>query len=110
MAKSTVVVGCKLPNGIILGDHEEPKKQFTLNGLNRANIIGAAYATTEVDAELWDAWYSVNKDFPAVKSGSIFQASNDASVKSIAREYKDRKTGFEPLDPKAHGVKPADKD
>ena len=110
MAKSTVLIGCKLPNGIILGDHEEPKKQFTLNGINRSTIIGAGYATTEVDGELWDAWFSKNKDFPAIKSGAIFQASNEASAKSMAIEYKDRKTGFEPLDPKSHGVKPAEKD
>ena len=114
MAKNTVTIGCPLPHGIVLGDHRNPKTQFELKGTNKATIIGAKFATTEVDAELWEKWFSENKNFPAVKSGAIFPANNESAAASIAKELNDKKhgqkTGFEPLDPDSHGVKPAEKE
>ena len=109
MAK-IVVVGCKLPHGIILEHPMQPEVKVELNGLNKTVIIGADHATTEVDADFFEQWAAVNKEFPAVKSGAIFVAKNLVEVQAIAKENKDRKTGFERMEQKALGVKPADKD
>ncbi len=109
MAK-IVVVGCKLPHGITLEHPMDPTVTVELKGKNKALIVGADYATTEVDADFFEQWGAVNKEFPAVKSGAIFVAKSAADVAAVAREYADRKTGFEAMDQKSHGVKPADKD
>ena len=110
MAAKIVVVGCKLPHGITIEHPMDPTKTVELKGKNKSLIIGAEYATTEVDADFFEQWAAVNKEFPAVKSGAIFVAKNAAEVAAVASEFKDRKTGFEAMDPKSHGVKPADKD
>lgn len=114
MAK-IVVVGCKLPHGLILEHPMDPTKKVELVGKNKALIVGADYASTEVDGDFWEQWAAVNKEFPAVKSGAIFVAKSAADVAAVARENVDRKTGFEPMrtdgkDERATGVKSADKD
>ncbi len=109
MAK-IVIVGCKLPHGLILEHPMDPTVKVELAGKNKALILGADYASTEVDSDFWEQWAAVNKEFPAVKSGAIFVAKSSADVAAVARENADRKTGFEAMDPKSHGVKPADKD
>jgi hypothetical protein len=106
MAK--VLIGCKLPNGIILENPLNPDEKVTLKGLNRATIIGSTHVTTEVDADFWDLWKSTNPEFSALKNGAIFEAKDKASAKDKAKDTD--KTGFEKMDPKdkKHGVKPAD--
>lgn len=115
MAAKTVLIGCKLPHGLILDHPLDPSKKVELNGLNRARIIGATYATTDVDGEFWDQWKTVHKDFPAVQSGAIFEAKSQADVVAVAKELESEKTGFEPMaqdgtDERAAGVKSVDKD
>lgn len=110
MAKATVIVGCRLPTGIVLDHPLDPSKKVELAGLNKALVIGSDHATTEVDGEFWEQWKTVHKDFPALKSGAIFEAKDAASAKAKAKELKDEKTGFEPMAQEAQGVKPADKE
>ncbi len=107
--KSIVYVGCRLPHGIILDHPLDASKKCTLQGLNKSTIIGATYKTNEVDAEFWDAWAAVNKEFKPLKSGAIFVAKSDADLKDIGKDLVKEKTGFEPMQPKSHGVEPADK-
>ena len=112
MAK-IVVVGCKLPHGLILEHPMDVSKKVELAGLNKAIIIGAEYASTEVDADFWDQWSAVNKEFPAVKSGAIFVAKNAAEIVAVAAERVKEETGFEPMrtdgkDKRAKGVKVVD--
>ena len=114
MAK-IVVVGCKLPHGIVIEHPMDPTKTVELAGKNKSLIVGAEYASTEVDGDFWEQWAAVNKEFPAVKSGAIFVAKSVADIVAVARENADRKTGFEPMrtdgkDERATGVKSADKD
>ena len=114
MAK-IVVVGCKLPNGIIIEHPSDPAKKITLNGTNKSLVIGAEYATTEVDGDFFEQWIAANKEFSAVKSGAIFVAKSLADIVSIASELKEQKTGLEPMrkdgkDLRASGVKAADKE
>jgi hypothetical protein len=102
-----VIIGCKLPNGIIL---EAGDKKQVVKGLNSIVIIGATHATTEVDAEFYAAWLEEHNDFPAVKSGALFVARTIDAVKEIAKDREEDKTGFEPMSQDALGVKSADKD
>lgn len=111
MAK-LIIVGCKLPHGIILEHPMDALQKIELKGINSTQIIGANYATTEVDADFWAQWEAVNKEFPAIKAGSIFVAKNATEAAAIADDFKGRKTGFEPMrtdgkDERAAGVKTA---
>ena len=111
MAK-IVVVGCKLPHGLILEHPMDVSKKVELAGLNKAIIIGAEYASTEVDADFWDQWAAIHKDHPAIKSGAIFVAKNAAEIVAVAAEHAKEETGLEPMrndgkDKRAKGVKTA---
>lgn len=94
---TTVTVGCKLPNGLII---EVADKKATLNGLNSTNVINS-HGITEVDKGLWDAWLSANKELSFVKKGLVFAHEKEAATKAEAKEREDNKTGLEQLDPKA---------
>ena len=89
---ATVLVGCKLPHGIVI---EYKGKSVTLDGLNKSSIIGADHMATSVDEGFWNGWLSENKEFAPVKSGAIFSAGNEQNLKAKAKEAKDIKTGFE---------------
>lgn len=91
---SKVVVGCKLPNGLII---EQNDKRVTLNGVNKALIIGSTYATTEVDADFWNAWAAAHSKFSALVNGAIFVAKSDKEVAAVAKDVESKKTGLEPL-------------
>lgn len=110
MAAKTVIIGCRLPQGIILDHPLAPEKKVELKGKNKALIIGAEYSTTEVDGEFWEAWKTVHADFPALKSGAIFEAKNVTEAASVAKELEGEVTGFEPMAQNTQGVKPVDQD
>lgn len=110
VGSTRVVIGCKLPHGLILDHPLDPSKKVEINGLNRSLIIGATYATTEVDGEFWETWKTVHKEFPALKSGAIFEAANASELAAVAAELEDETTGFEPMSQEAQGVKPASQD
>ena len=104
----TVLIGCKLPHGLILDHPLDVSKKVELVGLNKAIIIGADCATTPVDGEFWETWKTVHKDHPAIKSGAIFEARTTEEVKAKAKELKEEKTGFEAMPQEAMGVKVVD--
>jgi len=104
-----VFVGCKLPHGVILDHPSDSSKKVTINGKNKALLIGSEYATTEVEEDFWKAWMAVNKDFPPLKSGAMFFAKAQLDARSIAIEYKPRKSGFEAMSPTGN-VKPVSND
>ena len=91
MAKP-VLIGCKLPNGIIL---DVDGKTAELNGLNKSVIIGATYAITTIDADFWAAWKAQNATYPALSNGVIFEAESVSSAKDISKDTD--KSGFEPM-------------
>lgn len=112
MTKSakTILIGCRIPNGLILHHPLQPDVKVTLAGLSSSKLIGATHVTTEVDAEFWETWLVVHKGkFQPLDNGSIFEASSEDAAKRIAKDLAKQKTGFEPLDQKAAGVKPANK-
>lgn len=105
MAKATVLIGCKLPHGLVLRLKDT---KVTIDGMNKSKIVGATHITTEVDAEFWTAWKAAHKDFQPLKSLSIFEATGVRDAEDKAKELEKKKTGFEPLKKDAGGVKPAD--
>ena len=107
---TSVTIGCKLPHGIVLDHPLDPSKKVELRGKNRSLIIGAEYGTTEVDGEFWETWKTVHAEFPALRSGAIFEAANASDLAAVAAELKDEATGFEPMAQNAQGVKPASQD
>lgn len=109
-APAKVLVGCRLPHGLIIEHPTDQKKTVEIKGLNKSRIIGAPYCTTEVDGELWQTWKLFHAEHPAVKSGAIFEAKDGESLEAAAKEVEKEKTGFEQMPQEAAGVKPADKE
>jgi hypothetical protein len=104
---ATVKIGCKLPHGLELAVGET---KVTLNGANQHTIhtrLIGEYGVTDVDASFWAEWLKTWADSAMVKSGSVFEAKDEASVKAKAKDQG--KTGFEQLEPDSNGVK-TDKD
>ncbi len=109
MAKGSVIyIGCRLPHGLVLQHPLKKGEKVTLAGLNSSRIIGATHVVTEVDADLWAAWKAIHEDYQPLKTGAIFEARSEGDAASIAKELRKEKTGLEPMDPKAMGVKPAE--
>lgn len=109
-APSKVLVGCRLPHGLIIEHPTTPAAKIELKGRNKSPIIGAPYATTEVDGEFWGAWKIFNAESRALKSGAIFEAVDSASLDAVAKEVAKEKTGFEQMPQEVQGIKPADKE
>lgn len=111
MAK--VIVGCKLPNGLIMelvkpGQLHAPApvgERVTLKGANsaviaRSNPAEPNYGMTYVEDAFAAEWFKVNKDMAFVKSGAVFMVADE---KRYQGEVKDRtgdvRTGMEPIVP-----------
>ena len=97
MAGKTIVIGCKLPNGIIIEHPLNPADTVELNGKNKALILGSEYGTTEVDADFWEQWHAVNSDVGPVANNAIFVAKNTSELVAVAKELKEELTGIEPM-------------
>ena len=109
-----VVVGCKLPHGLVLAHPMDASKTVTLKGVNEELIAGSGYGLTDVDAEFWEQWEATNRDFAPMRAKAIFVAKNATDAPKVAEELKNETTGLEPLrtdgkDKRASGVKTADK-
>ena len=112
---ATVMIGCKLPHGIILeilkpgeGLHPAPQadaKRVELKGANslrrRADEPSMGilpYAITPVDEAFWKEWLKANKDLAFVKNGMVFEAKDVPTAKAMAQERTTGvKTGLEAL-------------
>jgi hypothetical protein len=103
MAKETVLVGCRLPNGIILTHPKDPKQTVKIAGTYQPMTDSGIhypprpYATTEVDAEFWSAWKAAYTGYPPLKTRAIFEARNEQEAAAKARELEKEKTGLEGL-------------
>lgn len=110
-----VLIGCRLPHGLVL---EYRGVSVTLKGKNSKVLPSVGiyvpeqdFATTEVDADFWEAWIKEHSTFPAVTSNSIFVAKDPSSAEAVAKELRAESTGFEQLDPiKEKDVKKLDKE
>jgi len=106
---TTVLIGCKLPHGIILKG--SAGQDIKLNGMN-TSLVAGGFGITHVDESEWAYLSAIYEDFDPFKSNAIFTngKSKVADLKSIAAELSDVPTGFEGVDPKApaQGLKPDD--
>lgn len=98
-----VVIGCKLPNGLII-EHkgvsvELRGSRIPLNEdgqpVSDRQIIGG-YGVTEVDKEFWDAWKAsvcpkgkMESWFAPMRSGAIFDVPTFDDAKSVATVQKE---------------------
>jgi hypothetical protein len=114
-AKKIVLVGCKLPHGLRmeLVDKDGKLQVKYLRGLNATlwhKGKRESFVTTEIDADFWDGWKkAIGDKFKPLTSGAVFAANDPRSIQAKGNELEKVRTGFEPLDPTAHGVKPAEK-
>lgn len=128
---TTVFVGCKLPNGLIM-ELVEPVtgrviaapapigRRFTLKGANSCLIqthmgpVSAGthqYGVTEVPKDFAEEWFKRYKGMEIVKRGQVFllEKQDARSVKAETKERQDdpqTRTGLEPLaekDPRLPG-------
>jgi hypothetical protein len=123
---ATVVVGCKLPNGLIMELFEKRTinevtmggsksvdqyfatgERFTLNGPahkpgeSAGCMVRSGFAITRgIPKDFWDRWYSANKTLPAVVNGLIVAYDSLSKTADAANERKAQKTGQERIDPK----------
>ena len=104
---ATVLVGCKLPHGIVLKG--STGQDVKLNGMN-TSLIPGGFGITNVDDGEWAYLSAVYEKFAPFQSNAIFTngKSKVADLKSIAAELSDVPTGFEGVDPKApaQGLEP----
>lgn len=112
MAKETIIIGCRLPNGLILHHPQNRDLSVKINGTSSAPTEGGlylppkSYATTEVDAEFWAAWKAAYVGFPPLKNRAMFEARSEQEAASKTKEVTKEKTGFEQMPKNAGGVKP----
>lgn len=121
----TVVLGCKLPNGLILRLHEKKTKRVAgpggtqydeeiqvplkervyVRGYNYSSqpgalsLKGSAYAFTEgVDAAFWALWKEQNADLELLQNHLIFAEPTLERARGRAVELTSIFAGFEALD------------
>lgn len=94
----TVVVRSRLPYALIL---QIGRRSNTINGLNSTTIVGATFASTEIDAEFWREWTDRNAKSKLLQSGAIF-AADDKSARDIAQDAP--RTGLDAADPAEDGL------
>ena len=116
-----VMVGCKLPHGIILellepssGTNSDGKvvqllqpppagQRITLKGANslredkRAAQGQFPYAVTPVPRTFWEEWFRRNKTLEFVVKGFVFAERSEADAKAKGREGASLLTGLEAL-------------
>lgn len=107
--EKTILIGCRLPHGLTLtlrNADNEILAQETVKGMNSSVIKGATYTTTVITEEFWEEWKKTHINYRPLKTGAIFEARSEDHAKHRAKELSKEKTGFEPISPDAHGVKP----
>ncbi|EOG6131785.1 hypothetical protein ACLF4G_000847 [Cronobacter sakazakii] len=103
----TIVIGCKLPNGLVV---EQDGYTVTLNGSNSSNVVGGYGLTEGVDKDAFEKWLEVHKNQPYVKNELVFAQAKANSAQSKATENASVKSGLEglPQDKPAPGIEKAD--
>ncbi len=111
MAKETVLIGCRLPNGLVLQHPQNKNVTVKLAGVFGQKTDSGiwypprAFSTTEVDAEFWAAWKAAYVGYPPLKTRAVFEARSDSEASAKAKDTP--KTGFEQMSqtPVINGVR-----
>ena len=104
MAKEIVMVGCKLPNGLIIqvGDKRACLRGSAIPVQPRRKFVAPEMVLLDslnpIDKELWDEFVAkMGPDYAPIKSGAIYAANNKAELMVKAKDREKVKTGMEPL-------------
>ena len=103
MAKETVLIGCRLPSGLVLHHPKNRNLTVKLAGTyetkteNGVWLPARPYSTTAVDAEFWAEWKAAYAGYPPLKNRSVFEARSEQEAESKAKNAERVKTGFEPM-------------
>jgi len=110
-AREMVVVGCRLPQGLILHHPVDRSIQVKLEGprlvVADGKKLSSSFATTEVDAEFWGLWKAAYAKNPVLLSHAIFEAKSQGEAAAKAKELQKEKTGFEQMPQTAAGISKA---
>ena len=124
-ASDTVVLGCKLPNGVVLQNWKmeettEPTQQgykqikkavrdgdpIRLRGaavpfgkMPNHTIVSGYALTPGVKRSFWERWKENNKDSELLKNNIVFACGDEQRARDHAREHERVVTGLEPVDP-----------
>lgn len=100
MTGDTVIVGCKLPCGLMitLGG-----KTVELAGARESNVIGGFGLTYGVDADFFQAWKKTYAELDVVKKELVFAYGDERSTRDMAKEREKERTGLEALNPDKPG-------
>lgn len=124
-SRDTITVACKIPNGIIIQNHElidgfEPVfgggsrpiktsrpigNPIKINGSSRPlgsdpdakRVIGGYALTYNVPKAEFERWLKDNEQLDMVKNKLIFAHVDPARVADEAKEFKSLRSGLEPL-------------
>jgi hypothetical protein len=103
MAKETILIGCRLPNGLVLHHPKNRNLTVRLEGTYQPKTESGlflpprSYATTAVDADFWAEWKAAYVGFPPLKTRAVFEARSEQEADSKAKNAEKVKTGFEPM-------------
>jgi hypothetical protein len=129
----TIVVACKLPHGLRMRLFEMVDSQEAVAGggfrmtkraqpasdiveirgylhdVKRSPVampsIGSSYALTDgINKDFFTKWLEQNADLDAVRNNLVFAHERDTAGQ--AREFKDTRSGVEPIDPNKAVMKP----
>ena len=111
MAKETILIGCRLPNGLVLHHPKNRNLTVKLTGTYETKLDSGlyvpprAFSTTAVDLEFWTEWKAAYVGFPPLKTRAVFEARSDQEASAKAKDTS--KTGLEPMSKNAviDGVK-----
>lgn len=102
---ATVVVGCKLPHGLIIEVGKEGGDNYRkvkLNGMNASQqggfVTHEGFGLTVVDESIWRAWMKKNEKLEFVRNGAVFEQKDEASAQAHSKASRGIITGFERLD------------
>ena len=93
MAKESILIGCRLPNGLVL--HHPKNKNLTVKlvrhlrdkaGKRSLYAADDAFSTTAVDLEFWTAWKAAYAGFPPLKTRAVFEARSDQEATAKAKD------------------------
>jgi hypothetical protein len=99
MAKETILIGCRLPNGLVLHHPKNRDLTVKLAGTYETKTESGLFlppkpfSTTAVDAEFWAEWKAAYAGFPPLKTRAVFEARSEQEAAAKAKDTD--KTGFE---------------
>lgn len=109
MAGETVIVCCKLPNGLHLDLPGKPRVTILGNSVPYGEVPGhpiqTGYAMTmDVPAAFWEEWLRTHGTMEIVERGLIFAHTDNKSAVAHSKEMEKELTGLERKDPSVPGT------